>query len=399
MKPETMLASVPRLSEVRPFFQPIISLQTQRIIGYEVLGRRIRGQQAYSLGPFFHNKKLKESTHNRIDRHLRALALGRLAEAGADAGQLFVNIRPSWIHRTFRDNRFPVTLELARRSRIDPSRLVIEIMEDDMTGDAEPFLRVLRMYKTAGCTIAVDDVGAGFSNFDRIALVEPKIIKIDLHLLRRGSRHSGYEAVLRSFSILASQIGASLLMEGIETREDLATAIRMGARYVQGFLFSPAVPEFLPPDAFQRLIEEELRGFTSGELAKSALSFRLEKHLNELMAGLLPGASHLGADRLLETLIPHVPRECIRMYICLENGRQVSSNFLRGADGAWRQDPDKLHNNWIWRPYFIPSITLMKQRRQGMLSAAYKDLDSTDLVQTYSCPIDDSRFLFLDLMA
>jgi EAL domain-containing protein (putative c-di-GMP-specific phosphodiesterase class I) len=399
MKPQIVSGSVPRLSEVRPFFQPIISLQTQRIIGYEVLGRRINGQHVTSLGPFFHNKKLKETTHSRIDRHLRAMAMSRLAEAGADAGQLFINVRPSWIHRSFRDNRTPMTLELVRRKQIDPSRIVIEIMEDEVAGEAEQFMRMIQMYKSCGCTIAVDDVGAGFSNFDRIALVEPNIIKIDLHLLRQSSRFSGYEAILRSFSILASQIGASLLMEGIETREDLATAIRMGARYVQGYLFSPAVPDFLPPDVFQRLIDDELRSFTSGELAKSALSFRLEKLLNELMSGLLPDLKHLDADRLLGTLAAHVPQECIRMYVCMENGRQISSNFLRGPDGAWRRDPNKQNNNWIWRPYFIPSITLMKQRRQGMLSSVYKDLDSTDLVQTYSCPIDDSRFIFLDLMA
>ncbi len=96
---------------------------------------------------------------------------------------------------------------------------MIEITEEAFSGDNNIFLEAVNLFKEQGCIIAIDDVGSKFSNFDRIAMVQPKIIKVDLGLIKYSRKHEGCRAIIQSFSILAKQMGASLLIEGVETTD------------------------------------------------------------------------------------------------------------------------------------------------------------------------------------
>ncbi|MNV89439.1 putative EAL-domain containing protein YkuI [compost metagenome] len=85
------------------------------------------------------------------------------------------------------------------------------------------------------------------------------------------------------------------------------------------------------------------------------------------------------------------------MYICQGDGYQISSNYTRSEDG-WGKDESYRQANWTWRPYFISNILMMNLQKQGILSQAYTDLDTSRQIQTYSCAMGEGYYLFLDLL-
>lgn len=380
-----------------PYFQPILSMQTMSVVGYETLGRELVDGEARSLGPFFHNPAVPEGLQISLDRKLRGRAFEKAAAENYQ-GLLFVNLKPGWIYRMFRDTRTLPTLQLLERYGLPGGQLVVEITEESFDGKLKELKEVIDIYRRHGCRIAVDDVGSGFSSLDRIAMFQPDIIKMDLKILKKSAVHDGYRALLRSFSIIAEQMGASLLVEGVETVTDLNNAMSAGARYVQGYLFSEARAEFQPADRYAGLLKSELRRYGKESFAAYQKLMEAEHRLVQLADHTAVLGSGMDPDVLVEELLHAVPDNGLRVYLCREDGVQVSSNFEKIPDGRWRKNPAIRGSNWLWRPYFIPSIVHMQKQRSGLLSQAYTDLDSTEPIQTYSCPIGDDRYLFLDLV-
>ncbi len=189
-------------------------------------------------------------------------------------------------------------------------------------------------------------------------------------------------------------MGASLLVEGVETKGDLNHALQVGARYVQGYLFSQAEADLQQEDAYEGLLRESIAVFTHSELDRQHRLFAATERLSGLVPSSVEIRSSADADALIGKLLPHVGANVVRIYICKEEGFQVSSNFSREADGSWSRDVRYQESNWIWRPYFIPTVLQMKHQRQGCLSQPYTDLDSSLTMQTYSCPLGGACYLF-----
>ncbi|WP_051620911.1 EAL domain-containing protein [Paenibacillus sp. UNC451MF] len=382
--------------ELRSFFQPILSLQTQRIIAYEALGRTVQGEKVRSLGPFFQNPEISDEQHLHVDRILREQAIAAIAQSDSSA-LLFLNLKPSWIYRIYKECGILPTLQFIQKHGLDPSRVVIEVTEEEFHGRLDELSAIINVYREQGCLIAIDDIGSGYSNYDRIASIRPNILKIDLKLLKKSAMHDGYKALLNSFSILSSQMGSSLLIEGVETKQDLYYALKAGARYVQGFLFSEARQGLQDERAYEPFLKEEIRLYTEQEMARYRALFSVQDSLSELIASDIHIGSVTDADKMIQSLLMSVGLNVVRIYICREDGCQVSSNYTRDIEGEWKKDAQYQGSNWIWRPYFIPNMMRLNNQRQGMLSSEYTDLDTSRLMQTYSCPVGDTHYLFLDV--
>lgn len=392
----TATAPYPSENDTVPYFQPIVSLQSQRIIGYESLGRQLIDGKPHSLGAFFHNPDIGDAEHVRLDRHLRKLAVEKQAESSG-GGLLFLNLKPSWIYRLWKEEGYLYTLSLLDQSKLPADRIVIEITEEEFGGNLYDLADIVEQYRRRGCTIAIDDIGSGFSNFDRLAVIRPKILKLDLGLLKKSHTDQGYRAVLRSFSILSSQLGASLLAEGVETEADLLLALQAGARYAQGYLFSRPVPDFLPEDRFASLIDHALERYKQEEMAKYANLSEIDAKLSGLLTRGMNDSHPDEADELVRGIADDLPAYCLRVYICTSDGRQLSANFSRDGEGGWSKDGSYRDCNWIWRPYFISNIMLMNAQDKGILSNEYADLETSAFIQTYSFPIGSGCYIFIDL--
>jgi EAL domain-containing protein (putative c-di-GMP-specific phosphodiesterase class I) len=147
---------------------------------------------------------------------------------------LAVNVSPA----TATSERFH---ELIRDA--PPAAVVIEVTEHAPIDDYEAFRRDLETIRRRGVRLAVDDAGAGFASLNHIVQLSPDFIKLDISLTRRVHRDRNRRALARALISFASEIGATILAEGIEQQEELEALKEIGVAYGQGFyLGRPARP-------------------------------------------------------------------------------------------------------------------------------------------------------------
>jgi len=125
---------------------------------------------------------------------------------------------------------------------IDPTRLMLEIVEHRAPWTMERFRATLEQLREAGVRIAVDDLGVGASNFRMIVDCRPDHLKIDRYIVHGSSKDRFRAAVLESIVTLADACGASPIAEGVEESDDLALVSALGIDLIQGWLYAPSMP-------------------------------------------------------------------------------------------------------------------------------------------------------------
>jgi EAL domain-containing protein (putative c-di-GMP-specific phosphodiesterase class I) len=104
---------------------------------------------------------------------------------------------------------------------------------------------VLRELRHKGAKVAVDDLGAGYSNLKYIADLAPEIVKLDRELIMGLTPNTRKFRLVKSIVELCNQQGARVVGEGIETSDELRAVIETGVHYGQGYLL--ARPAAQPP--------------------------------------------------------------------------------------------------------------------------------------------------------
>ncbi|UQY37228.1 EAL domain-containing protein [Pseudomonas fulva] len=120
------------------------------------------------------------------------------------------------------------------------SRLVIEITESSAPISHDQAVEFVHQLRSTGCHVAIDDFGSGFGTLAFIQQAQPDIIKIDQGYVQRARRSSLHAKTLRHLVGLCNTLAAHVVVEGIETADDLAISRECEAQWVQGFLFARA---------------------------------------------------------------------------------------------------------------------------------------------------------------
>jgi EAL domain-containing protein (putative c-di-GMP-specific phosphodiesterase class I) len=126
----------------------------------------------------------------------------------------------------------------------DLTRLVVELTEHAPVFDYERLQEGLSGPRSAGLRIAVDDAGAGYANFQHILRLRPDFIKLDLGLTRGIDGDPVRRSLASAMVRFGQEIGALLIAEGVERREELVALSELGFAAVQGYLLGR--PEPLP---------------------------------------------------------------------------------------------------------------------------------------------------------
>ena len=390
-----------RLSEGRivPHYQPIVSVETGNVAGYEALGRHVVGSEVSSLGPFFQasaaDSKLA-NLHREIDRSLRRIALTEFATADPEV-LLFLNVTPRLMveHLALRPDELPWTLQMMDEVGIDPRRVVIELTEEAVGSRTASLRSLIDVYRARGCAIAVDDVGAEASNLDRIGYFEPDIIKIDALMLRRSIRERSFRQVLRGLGTMAEGLGASLLFEGVETEEELQQALGFGARFLQGWLFAKAGPNLVAADAFSAGFRPVLEQFGRQQGTEAALRSRRIDYVMGVLGDVDPHARSEGGSLVLDPqAMESWGQVACRVYVTDLEGFQVSSNYEREG-GSWALTSRGLGRCRSFRPYFSGPHGI--GQRPWSVSPTYYDLNDRSLLRTYGRPLGPYHLLFVDV--
>ena len=143
----------------------------------------------------------------------------------------------------YRGNIVNTVKKALAESKLDPKWLELELTELLMLDDSETTLKLMRALRTLGLSLSLDDFGTGWSSLSYLRRFPINRIKIDRSFLRDIVSEPTAEAVVRSIINLGRDLGLACVAEGVETSEQLNYFRQQNCEEVQGFLYSPAVPE------------------------------------------------------------------------------------------------------------------------------------------------------------
>jgi diguanylate cyclase (GGDEF)-like protein len=235
------LSSILAHGDLHSVFQPIVSLSDRRILGYEALTRGPSNSPLHSPLNLFAIAR-QAGRLSELEMAARESACRRFSAQKLE-GKLFLNVSPeSLLEPTHPPGR---TLELLQTYGIAPSQVVIELTEQTPTDDFELLYKALHHYRDMGFTIALDDLGAGYSSLRLWSELRPDYVKIDRHFIDGIHQDAVKREFVGSMLQMAKASRALVIAEGIELPEELAVLIDMGVDLVQGYLLCR--PQEQPP--------------------------------------------------------------------------------------------------------------------------------------------------------
>ncbi len=224
-------------------YQPIISLATGMVLGWEALTRGPKGSNFRSPQVIF-NYAAEVNMLYPVEKVCRHLAIKNLGTISSEQ-KIFLNINPL----TINDPSFVggETLGFIKDAGLNQRNIIFEITEQADLRNLPHFKRTLEYYRSQGYLVAIDDAGAGFSSLQAIAQIRPDYIKMDISLVHGVENDPVKRALLETFVTFAEKIGSFIIAEGIETENELRALVNMGIHYGQGYyLCRPVFPKALP---------------------------------------------------------------------------------------------------------------------------------------------------------
>ncbi|SNR85954.1 diguanylate cyclase/phosphodiesterase [Pseudomonas segetis] len=238
--------------DLHSLFQPIFSLSERRIVGYEALTRGPSNSALHSPINLFSVAR-QAGRLSELEMTCRKSACQQFSQQKLE-GKLFLNVSPdSLLEANHRPGR---TLQLLQAFGISPNNVVIELTEQTPTEDFALLDTALHHYRAMGFSIALDDLGAGYSSLRLWSELRPDYVKIDRHFIDGIHLDSVKREFVGSILKMAQASRATVIAEGIELEEELAVLSEMGVDLLQGYLLCR--PQEQPPRDARLLLPQLL---------------------------------------------------------------------------------------------------------------------------------------------
>ena len=244
---ETELRRAIERDQLQLAFQPLIALDTGRVIGFEALARWEHPQKG-SISPVDFIPVAEESgLIVALGRWALRAATRTLAEWDRKAGSplpvhMAVNVSAVQFHR---DDVVSAVNAALVESGIAGNRLKIELTESCIVSDPDGIAEVLRAIHDLDVMIAMDDFGTGYSSLAYLQRLPIDVLKIDRSFVAPMLHDRDSVAIVRAVLGLASALGMTTTAEGVETQELVETLVGLGCNVAQGYYFARP----LSPDA------------------------------------------------------------------------------------------------------------------------------------------------------
>ena len=236
---ETDLRKALDQGEFRVYYQPIVSLQTGKITGFEALTRWQRPEGILSPIEFI---TVAEEIGLIIpmNRQLLREACQQLRSWQSEFHSsppltMSVNITPKEFAQSDLASKIGKTLQ---QVGLDPGCLQLEIIETIAMGDAEKSGLVLAQLKALGVRLSIDDFGTGYSSLSRLRRIPVDTLKIDRAFISHMDSDPESGEIVRIIIMLAHNLGLKVVAEGTETEEHIRLLKQLNCESAQGYLFS-----------------------------------------------------------------------------------------------------------------------------------------------------------------
>jgi EAL domain-containing protein (putative c-di-GMP-specific phosphodiesterase class I)/GGDEF domain-containing protein len=229
---------------INPVYQPIVSLRSGEVMGYEALSRISRAELQLSIGTLFRQAD-RAGRLWELETLCRTKSLAQIQKKPKNR-KLFLNVTPNIINDEHFKKGF--TRRCLEEYGVDAEEeIVFEITERVAVSDQKVFLDSITHYRSQRYGIAVDDVGSGFSGLNMIVDVAPDFIKLDMNLVRDIDKDNMKISLCRAFVEFCRNENINLIAEGIETEAELKILTKLGVGFGQGYFLAPPGNQFGEP--------------------------------------------------------------------------------------------------------------------------------------------------------
>jgi PAS domain S-box-containing protein len=213
------------------YFQPIINNKTRIIEKYESLVRLV-DEDGNVLSPYaFLDISKKGSYYNKITHRVLENSFKILEHITT---KISINLSSLDIEK---EETRGILYELLERYSSDAGRIVFELLEDENVKDFAVIKRFIKKVKKLGVMIAIDDFGAGYSNFERLLEFEPDILKIDGSLIKNVANDIYSRNIVETIVSFAKKQNIITIAEFVENEEIFNILNNLGVDYSQGYYF------------------------------------------------------------------------------------------------------------------------------------------------------------------
>ncbi|MBD3641464.1 MAG: EAL domain-containing protein [Marinobacter sp.] len=337
--------------------QPIYSISHKRIVGYEALIRAFDTTETQILPVDLFKLPSSDFENLLLDRLCRYLHIRNYGSIKDELNWLFLNVSPKVATAGNPSDAF--FDQLLKKTGLPPHRIVMEIVEQP-TDDADRLRETVAYYRELGCLTAIDDFGAGHSNFERIWNLSPDIVKLDRTLLTRATEDPKARQILNGIVSLLHQSACLVLLEGVETRSQAMIAIDAGVDFVQGFYFRRPTTELgrmdtSPADFGQLLDDYKRRNKVTFDPKQQVVKF-FEHFFLRAVDRMWGGASM--AEACVDLLNQPTVSRC---YLVDASGIQIDETLVshagsRSLDPRFRPLEDSSNADWYRQQYLRQAL-------------------------------------------
>lgn len=233
---------------IEMYYQPIYEVQSKKFTNFEALVR-LKDNKTYGyispeeFIPLAEKHGLIMRLSDRIfNQVFDFVASNKIADKGIS----HIEVNLSGLQSV--DAALPEQMtQLLRKYELNPNIVNLEITESIAITSSFMLKKNMDELKKIGCTFSMDDFGTGYSNLSQMAKIDYELIKIDKSLLwpcfdKTNPVQANAKIILDNMITMILSLGKKIVVEGVETKEQLDYLEKMGVTYIQGYYFSKPLP-------------------------------------------------------------------------------------------------------------------------------------------------------------
>lgn len=224
------------------YFQPIMSTVDETLYSAETL-LRFRTQEGEFLSPIEFIPILEESgLIIPVGKWIMHNAIKMCKNCQKYFPSFKISINLSYI-QLLKSPVFTDIMEALNKHGLNPGSLIIELTESGHLENNHAVHNIWKRLKNAGVQIAIDDFGTGYSNLHNIGELRPNIVKVDRSFTVKSLRNDYERQLMIHIVHMVHSIGLRLVIEGIETTDELSKISSLDPDYIQGYYYSKPCPQ------------------------------------------------------------------------------------------------------------------------------------------------------------
>lgn len=232
-------------NEFVPFYQPKIDLETGQVVGVEALARWQHSERGLISPAEFIPLAEESDLIIQISQQILAQICQFIKSShtvGADDFHIAINISARQLSSR---SLFEDVHDMINEFAINPRQIELEVTESMVMENMDIAIASLKLFRSVGMNIALDDFGTGYSSLSYLKTFPIDILKIDRSFIKdiNDDRFSSDNMIVQAILTMAKSIGLKVVAEGVEDKCQLDYLKSVGCEMVQGYFYSPPLPE------------------------------------------------------------------------------------------------------------------------------------------------------------